>query len=198
MSRTLSVAITLILGIVASGVAIADSTIVILRHGEKPAQGLGQLSCRGLNRALALPKILTGRYGNPVAIYAPNPAIKKDDKGISYAYIRPLATVEPLAISTGLPVSIEWGLTDIKPLAAKLLELDEGIQVVAWEHHWAEALARLLLTNAGGDPSAVTPWQDSDYDSLLVIRITHNISGQRHVLYSHEQEGLQNISDVCP
>ena len=28
-------------------------TIVMLRHGEKPAGGLGQLSCKGLNRALS-------------------------------------------------------------------------------------------------------------------------------------------------
>lgn len=49
--------------------ALADSTIVILRHGEKPGRGLGQLSCQGLNRALALPPILLSRYGVPVAIY---------------------------------------------------------------------------------------------------------------------------------
>lgn len=60
--------------------ACADTTIIIVRHGEKPAQGLGQLTCQGLNRALALPAVLLSRYGNPVAIYAPNPAIKKIDK----------------------------------------------------------------------------------------------------------------------
>lgn len=36
----------------------AETTIVIIRHGEKPSAGLGQLSCQGLNRALALPQVL--------------------------------------------------------------------------------------------------------------------------------------------
>ena len=33
-------------------------TIVCIRHGEKPLLGLGQLTCKGLNRALALPQVL--------------------------------------------------------------------------------------------------------------------------------------------
>jgi hypothetical protein len=36
----------------------ADSkveTIIFIRHGEKPLSGLGQITCQGLNRALALP-----------------------------------------------------------------------------------------------------------------------------------------------
>ncbi len=32
-------------------------TLVFVRHGEKPAQGYGQLNCQGLNRALALPAV---------------------------------------------------------------------------------------------------------------------------------------------
>ena len=38
----------------------AGETIVLLRHGEKPPTGLGQLTCKGLNRALALPSLLMG------------------------------------------------------------------------------------------------------------------------------------------
>ncbi|NNG64566.1 histidine phosphatase family protein, partial [Pseudomonas fragi] len=29
-------------------------TLVFMRHAEKPADGLGQLNCQGLNRAIAL------------------------------------------------------------------------------------------------------------------------------------------------
>jgi len=36
----------------------AEETIVFFRHGEKPSAGLGQLTCQGLNRALALPDVL--------------------------------------------------------------------------------------------------------------------------------------------
>src|SRR5580704_17982046 len=62
-------------------------TIVCIRHGEKPRGGLGQLTCRGLNRALALPKVLLAKYGKPNFVFAPNPAQKSDAD--SYYYVRP-------------------------------------------------------------------------------------------------------------
>ena len=111
-------------------VAQADTTIVILRHGEKPALGLGQLTCQGLNRSLALPSVLESRYGTPNAIYAPNPAVLKKDKGLDYAYVRPLATIEPTAIRAGLPVNVDWGMENIAPLAQRLLASTSGTQLV--------------------------------------------------------------------
>jgi hypothetical protein len=56
--------------------AHAQETIVAIRHAEKPAASLGQLTCRGLNRALALPKVLIPRYGKPDRIYAPDPGTR--------------------------------------------------------------------------------------------------------------------------
>src|SRR5580692_7372024 len=53
-------------------------TIVCIRHGEKPPGGLGQLNCRGLNRALALPDVLLKKFGTPQFIFAPNPMHKVD------------------------------------------------------------------------------------------------------------------------
>jgi hypothetical protein len=176
----------------------ADSaTIVIVRHGEKPAMGLGQLSCQGLNRSLALAPVLLSRYGTPVAIYAPNPALLKNDKGIRYAYVRPLATIEPLAIRAGLPVNIEWGMTEIDPLAAQLLASPAGTQVVAWEHHLGELLARRLLSRLGGDPDVVPRWIDSDFDSIFVIRVSESENGLRQVSFSHDQEGLDGLPENC-
>src|ERR1017187_10604489 len=64
-------------------------TLVCLRHGEKPKGGLGQLTCRGLNRALALPNVLLPRYGRPQFFFAPNPTQKVDSKE-GYYYVRPL------------------------------------------------------------------------------------------------------------
>jgi hypothetical protein len=43
-----------------------------VRHGEKPPHGLGQLDCRGLNRALALPALIQNpsasqtRFSHPI------------------------------------------------------------------------------------------------------------------------------------
>ena len=176
--------------------ARADSTIVIVRHGEKPAKGLGQLSCHGLNRSMALAPVLLSQYGRPVAIYAPNPADKKTDKGESYAYIRPLATIEPLAIRVGLPVNIDWGMTDTNQLTDALLAQPNGVQIVAWEHHFAEKLAKNLLAESGGNPEEVPNWDDTDFDSIYVIRVVGQ-DNNRHGKFTHEYEGLNKLSDIC-
>jgi hypothetical protein len=177
--------------------ADADSTIVIVRHAEKPVQGLGQLTCQGLNRSLALAPLLVSRYGKPLAIYAPNPAQPKKDNGIPYDYVRPLATIEPLAIRVGLPVNVELGMTDIGPLAARIVALPTGTQIVAWEHHWGESLARDLLSRLGGTPGDVPRWDDADFDSVFVIRVSEGEKGSRRVTFSHEQEGLNGLSESC-
>lgn len=177
--------------------AYAGSTIVIVRHGEKPHQGLGQLTCQGLNRSLALAPLLLAHYGKPVAIYAPNPRQPKMDNGVPYAYIRPLATIEPLAIQAGLPVNLEWGVTDIESLATHLLASTSGTHVVAWEHHWGESLAKQLLSRMGGNPTDVPRWKNSDFDSVYVIRADEGDNGSRHVTFSHEYEGLDGLSTTC-
>ena len=172
------------------------ATIVIVRHGEKPEQGLGQLSCKGLNRSLALAPVLLARYGKPVAVYVPNPALKKIDKGYSYAYVRPLATIEPYAIRAGVPVNLDWGMTDTHPLARALLAQGGGTLVVAWEHHLAPALARELLAALGGARVEVPDWNDTDFDSIYVIRITGR-GKDRHATFSIESEGLNEVPDTC-
>jgi hypothetical protein len=94
-------------------------TIVLVRHGEKPAAGLGQLTGKGLNRALALPSLLVGRYGKPDFIYAPNPSVQlydnREHSGPLYSYVRPLATIESTAIRLGLPMSAGAKLGHVAP-----------------------------------------------------------------------------------
>ncbi|GBG14239.1 uncharacterized protein NMK_1804 [Novimethylophilus kurashikiensis] len=169
----------------------ADTTIVIMRHAEKPAAGLGQLTCQGLRRALALPTKIHTTYGKPSFLYAANPSIKKDDKGIPYSYIRPLATIEPLAIADGLPVDIDWGMPEIDAVADHLIT-GSGVQVVAWEHHWASKLASAIVTKVGGTAS-IPGWADDDFDSLYVIRV-HGAIAQ----FSKEAEGLNGLPQDCP
>ncbi len=177
--------------------ACAETTVVIVRHGEKPPRGLGQLSCQGLNRALALPGVLLARYGNPVAIYAPNPAIKKKDKGVPYAYVRPLATIEPLAIRAGQPVNVDWGMEDVPQLAQQLLAQREGTIVVAWEHHYGEKLAKELLAAAGGNPAEVPAWDDADFDGIFVVRIAGSQQGKARATFAREAEGLNDLPQTC-
>ena len=176
--------------------AFADVTLVMFRHAEKPAAGLGQLSCQGLNRALALPKVLLGKFGRPAAIYAPNPGIAKEDDGVLFNYLRPLATVEPTAIRAGLPVNTTWAWNDVAHLQNELLSPTHAGQTlyVAWEHHALEQLARAILARRGGDPKRVRKWDGSDFDTIYVVTL-HADGG---VEFRLDKEGLDDRSADCP
>jgi broad specificity phosphatase PhoE len=178
---------------------ITHETIVFMRHGEKPAAGLGQINCQGLNRALALPKVLAKRFGTPAAIFAPDPAQQVQDHGISYDYIRPLATIEPTAVSLGLPVDTTFGVRDTEGLIHALTAPDHANSLifVAWEHRVLPAVARILLQHFGGNPAAVTDWPSNDFDSLYVLRITREGTHDT-AAFTHEVEGLNNLPAACP
>ncbi|MBV8098257.1 MAG: hypothetical protein JOZ31_03775 [Verrucomicrobia bacterium] len=113
-------------------------TIVFIRHAEKPEAGLGQLNCRGLNRALALPAVLTSKFGKLDQIYAPDPAGKVHDAAGTFDYLRPLVTIEPTAIRLGMSVSCDYRYDQIKELETELLSPERVGQVivVVWEHQF--------------------------------------------------------------
>ena len=185
-----------VLTAVLSGPSFAAQTIVLMRHGEKPAEGLGQLNCQGLQRALALPKVLIGKFGRPAALYAPNPGVMKDDRGRPYNYVRPLATIEPTAIALGMPVNASFGFDDVAGVTAALLRPDykNATVFVAWEHRVAEELARALLKAKGADASTVPRWDGDDFDSLYVVTIGDDGSAR----FSLQHEGLNGQSATCP
>jgi hypothetical protein len=156
-------------------------TLVCIRHGEKPPGGLGQLTCRGLNRALALPKVLLDKYGKPQFIFAPNPTQKVDSKNGSpdYYYVRPLATIEPTAIRCGLPVNTQFGFREVKGLEDELAKTNyqSAVVFVAWEHGLLDQFAKNLVKDNGGDPAQVPAWPADDYDTIFLIKITRGANG---------------------
>jgi hypothetical protein len=174
-------------------------TIVLIRHGEKPALGLGQLDCQGLNRALALPAVIGKAFGKPDAIFAPDPAQTKEDHGHPYDYIRPLATIEPTAIAFGMPVDASIGVSNIEALEQKLstAEYRGALVLVAWEHKRIVDLARLLMSRQGGDPAAIPYWKDDDFDSIDVIRISRTDAGAT-ASFEQRHEGLNGQATSCP
>ncbi len=190
-----------LLALVAAAVLIAtparaDVTLVMFRHAEKPPQGLGQLNCQGLNRALALPNVLLPRFGRPDALFAPNPGLAGKEHGQAYNYIRPLATIEPTAIRVGLPVNTQWGVADLAPLEDELLNPHRSGQIlfVAWEHTLLVRLARDILTRRGADAAAVPAWDSDDFDSIYVIDVPTAGKASFHI----EHEGLNGQSLLCP
>jgi hypothetical protein len=172
-------------------------TIVAIRHGERPARGLGNLNCKGLRRALALPDVLLSKYGKPDFIFAPNP-IERSDGG-QYNYVRPLVTIEPTAIRCELPVNTDFGYTQIDDLAIELRKADyqHALIFIAWEHGQLDKLAKMLVAWYGGDPSQVPFWSDRDYDTIFVFRIFRQ-DGRNMLVFSIDHEALNNLSDSCP
>jgi hypothetical protein len=194
MRRVLSIAAVVLL---CSGLnASADQTIVFLRHAEKPADGLGQLTCQGLNRALALPTILT-RYGAPEYVYAPNPQMKMTDSGGSFYYVRPLATIEPTAIRAGRSVNTKYGFTEITGLQTLLITSAKANSTifVVWDHVYLPKIVQNIM-NAYGGGVHVPTWVTGDYDSLYVVHVNYgsSITATFHI----DKEGLNGQSTACP
>ena len=172
-------------------------TIVAIRHGEKPAEGLGNLNCKGLNRALALPEVLLSKYGKPSFIFAPNPEERVD--GGDYNYIRPLVTIAPTAIRCELPINTEFGYTQIDDLAIELRKADyqHALIFIAWEHGELDKFAKEMVASYGGNPSLVPFWSEKDYDTIFVFRI-RRIDGRNTLAFSIDHEGLSDVIDPCP
>ncbi|MGO8672862.1 MAG: hypothetical protein ACLQVD_16060 [Capsulimonadaceae bacterium] len=172
-------------------------TIVCIRHAEKPTGGLGQLTCQGLNRALALPDVLL-KYGQPQFIFAPTPALKNDG-GTEYNYVRPLATIEPTAIRCGLPVDTAFAYKDTAGLESEIVKpkYQNSVIFIAWEHKALVDFAKELLTAGGKDPTQVPDWKGDDYDTIYLIKITW-VGGHESVSFTTDHEGLNNQKDTCP
>ncbi|MGH9409224.1 MAG: hypothetical protein ACRD1V_07195 [Vicinamibacterales bacterium] len=173
-------------------------TIVFLRHGEKPSGGYGQLTCQGLQRALALPPVLTSRYGNAQFIFAPNPEIMVPDSAGSFYYVRPLATIEPTAIRLGLPVNTHYGYTDTTDLQNELTSSTYAASTVfvVWEHEYLPTIVQNIL-NAYGAGVSVPTWPSTDFDSLYVVHIVHN-GATATADFTHDYEGLNGLATTCP
>ena len=176
-------------------------TIVCIRHGEKPPGGLGQLTCRGLNRALALPEVLLGKYGKPQFIFAPNPTQKVDitTGQDGYYYVRPLATIEPTAIRCGLPVNTQFGYREIKELESELQDpkYQNATVFVVWEYGQLNDLAKNMTKDNGGDLKQVPTWTNAEYDIICVFRIISE-NGRSTFSLTVDHEGLNGLSDICP
>jgi hypothetical protein len=179
--------------------ASRHQTIVFIRHGEKPAEGLGQLNCQGLNRALALSQVLIKRFGTPDYIFAPDPRQQKADNGHDYDYVRPFATIEPTAIRAGKPVNTQFGFKEIDALRQELIDprYFDAIIFVSWEHSLLVELVKDLLVSAGEDKSLVPTWEGSDFDSIYVLRFARD-GNKMSVKFEHEFGGLNDQEATCP
>lgn len=182
----------LILGF--SNMAYSEQTLVFVRHGEKPDNDSGQLTCKGLNRALALPNVLMSQFGQPAALFAA--ASKQNKLGHS---LRSIQTMTPTAIRVSLPIHLHYYAKETKALQEALLDkqYENAVIFIAWEHDNLVKVARDIMKHEGGDPNLIPKWKGGDFDSIYVLKIIRDDAG-KSVLFEQRQQGLNGVSDICP
>lgn len=175
MKRLVFAAAWLLVGAFAVQVAVAkdrtglaDATVVIVRHGEKPDEGPG-LSPQGEARA----KAYVGYFehlsldGTP---FRPDTLVASADSKNS---ARERLTLEPLAQALGLPIDQRFADKDVKQLAHALAGEGYGKSVlIAWHHG---ELAKLIEA-LGADPAKLLPdgrWPDDVFNWVVVLRYDH-------------------------
>ncbi|RON08066.1 histidine phosphatase family protein [Pseudomonas brassicacearum] len=182
--------------------ADGTQTLVFLRHAEKPAGGLGQLNCQGLNRAINLAQLLPEKFGKANYVFAANPTrnVEEGEFDNSYSYLRPLLTISPTAIKLGLPVNIEFSANDISELANELLhdKYHNSIIYTAWSHGYLPDLINKVAEKASGETRPlIDDWPSNDFDSLYVLTLTWHNGKVTLLSHSYKQE-LNNGPQTCP
>lgn len=177
-------------------------TLVFLRHGEKPAGGLGQLNCQGLNRAIDLATLLPEKFGKADYVFAANPTrnVEEGEFDNSYSYIRPLMTISPSAIKLGLPVNINYSANDTSDLADELLDdkYHNSVIYTAWSHGYLPELINAVAGKALGDERVITEdWNGDDFDTLYVLTLTWH-DGKASLLSRNVRQGLNGGAHSCP
>lgn len=173
--------------------------IIMIRHGEKPTHEIGQLNCKGLNRSLLLPSFFQTNFPAPQYIFAPNPADEVwNGKNQYFSYLRPLATIEPTAISLDLPVNTKIGFSHSSKLMNTLLEskYHHAVIYVAWEHGKLQSFAKKILTKFNNN-SSLSPWHNNNYNRVYEFKIDwgHN---PPTLSFMQTSENLHHISTTCP
>ena len=147
-----------------NGGGLANATLLLVRHAEKPESGQG-LAPVGEARAQA--------YASYFRHFAVDGATMKIDALIATAdtakSARPRLTLEPLGGATGLPVQQPFADDDVKGLADWLRQGSGGrTTLIAWHHG---ELPRLLDELAAGCAGVVpAKWPAEVYDWVVVVR----------------------------
>lgn len=175
----------------------STETIVFLRHAEKPVKGLGQITCQGYNRALALPKLLKSKFGTPDYIFAPAATLVPEHH-THYYYVRGVATIEPTAIHFGLPINMQYAAFEPDGISKELLKpkYREALIFISWEHINITRIIQKILASLGINGLHIPPWDSEDYDKLYVLSIDwHNHPPKASFEMYHE--GLNGLHTIC-
>jgi hypothetical protein len=143
---------------------LANNTVLIIRHSEKPETGNG-LTAQGEERAR-----LYVKYFQPFQDQQPPIEVDSLYAGAdSKSSIRPRLTLEPLSKATNLPINSSISSKDSAALVAELRSHPHGhCPLISWRHGDMPA----LLTAFGASPDKLLPngrWPDDVYDWVVVL-----------------------------
>jgi len=150
---------------------LANNTVLIVRHTEKPETGTG-LTPLGEARARLYAKYFEPFQEEGLSIHVDSLYAGAD----STNSIRPRLTLEPISKATGLPLHLKVGTKDSEALVRELRTEPHGRHpLIAWRHGEIPA----LLTAFGASPEKLLPngqWPDDVFD--WVIMLTTGPDGQ--------------------
>jgi hypothetical protein len=143
---------------------LANSTVLLIRHAEKPDKGsglapMGQARAEGY--AAYFPALPLPRHGRPDHLFASHKSKKSD---------RPHLTLEPLADHLGLKVDTHYADDQDFDLAKHLRvspEFGGKNIVVCWHHERILSLAKNLLDKPSPDPDWPKSWPGDVFGWLL-------------------------------
>jgi len=149
------------------------STILIIRHGEKPgdpatdnpADGI-DLSTRGYERAAALAPYVIATFGAPAFLFATQ-ASKHSN--------RPVETITPLSQASKQPINSDYADADYAALAGAILGSGAyagKLVLICWHHGNIVALTQAL----GGQPP-VPSWQGTVFDRVWQLNYSSGAKG---------------------
>ncbi|TDN35914.1 histidine phosphatase family protein [Hymenobacter sp. UV11] len=162
--------------------------VILIRHAEKPDEG-DNLTCAGLNRALALPTVLSKLLPTPPD-YTYVPLIGTDGKKTTS--VRMFQTITPYAVQHNLTLNSDYADDNIAGIS-KAIRHRRGTVLVVWEHHNIVEIAKKLGIK---EP---LEWPDDDFDSIWTITFSGGgTSGKAK--YPTLLKGKENIqpSAICP
>jgi hypothetical protein len=143
---------------------LANNTVLIVRHAEKPKIGNG-LTPSGEARARLYAKYFEPFREEGLFIFVDCLYAGAD----STSSIRPRLTLEPISKATGLPLHLKVGTKDSEALIRELkTEPHDRYPLIAWRRGEIPA----LLTAFGAAPEKLLPndqWPDDVYDWVIML-----------------------------
>lgn len=144
---------------------LANTTVLVIRHAEKPESGPG-LAPEGTERAQQYAGYFEPFNEQGLSLPVNSLFAGADSKQSA----RPRLTLEPLSQATGLPLDTRFSTDSPEDLVRALSTEHHGNHIlITWRHNKIPALLQAL----GADPEALLPngiWPSSVYDWVVLLR----------------------------